>query len=58
MNDDCKYTLTWCIGGALFVLSILLPILIYNWNMNKRFIDNGYQQTMVMGYSSPIWQKR
>jgi len=56
LNDDVKYILAWLIPITIGTILLFTLLAIYAYKINSKFIEKGYQQTMVAGYSSPVWQ--
>ena len=57
MDDIVKQTFFMCIGIAIAVMITIIPLNIYYYKINSKFIENGYQQQTVQGWNGLVWQK-
>ena len=57
MEQDVKDFFYTSYAVILVTVSIIGIFLFYSYKINSKFIENGYQQTTIQGYSTLVWQK-
>lgn len=57
MNSDQKYWICFFTIIVSGIVIIACAAIIFSSINRKRFIDNGYSQTTVIGSSRMVWQK-